>query len=246
MTILSWPCTLLWVYFWRRWLLLLQADDSSQEVVLSIKVTFWNDSVTRHWGGGEVLNKELHLQCHVSPYCQSFAKGNVCDSPGFPVASLLITILLIMKRSCIHVTAVPSNRERACFSSLSCPRMSQTAGQGELGWMICNNRLIYIKCPDILDRWGISNWDTHALTTLSRMLNASKIHCPFEVYWPQLQENESTFIYWVLPLRRSVNRSCPDCALVLSVCCFTFVIHAEAVMEEWAAGLDLKDATDFS
>lgn len=22
------------------------------------------------------------------------------------------------------------------------------AGQGELGWMICNNRLIYIKCPD--------------------------------------------------------------------------------------------------
>lgn len=49
-----------------------------------------------------------------------------------------------------------------------------------------------------------------------------------------LQENENTFIYWVLSLKRSVNRSCPDCALVLSVCCFTFVIHAEAVMEEWA------------
>lgn len=26
--------------------MLLQADDSSQEVVLSIKVTFWNDNVT--------------------------------------------------------------------------------------------------------------------------------------------------------------------------------------------------------
>lgn len=66
----------------------------------------------RHWGGGEVLNKELRLQGDVSPYCQAFAKGNACDSPGFPVASLLITILLIMKRSCILLTAVPSNRLR--------------------------------------------------------------------------------------------------------------------------------------
>lgn len=57
-----------------------------------------------------MLSKELQLQCDVSLYCQSFAKGNVCDSPGFSMVSLLITILLIMRKCCILLTAVPSNR----------------------------------------------------------------------------------------------------------------------------------------
>lgn len=81
--LLSWPCTPLWVYFWRRWLLFLQDDHSSQEVNPSMKVTFRNDSATPHQG--EVLDRNCDFDV-MFPHSAMFFSKDISDPPIFPVA----------------------------------------------------------------------------------------------------------------------------------------------------------------
>lgn len=113
---------------------------------------------------------------------------------------------------------------RVCFSLLSCPRISQTEGQVELGWMVCNNRLIYNEHPDILGgtkgksqtEMPCPQYPSRDAQCFQNMLSPWVVLTSATRKWkhPYILDTFLKKVYkWILPR----VRSCTECVL-LHIC----------------------------